>query len=160
MIKIYTIGVYNSTEDSYFNKLKSNNIDLFCDIRQRRGVRGAQYKYVNSNYLQSKLSDMGIKYLYIKELAPTTEIRQKQKDADNLNRETKKQRVTLGEVFASEYCNQILNKFDIGDLIEQIKSIGARNVVFFCVEEHAEACHRSLVANKIGKLLDSEIKNL
>lgn len=160
MIKIYTIGVYNSTEDSYFNKLKSNNIDLFCDIRQKRGVRGAQYKYVNSNYLQSKLSDMGIKYLYIKELAPTTEIRQKQKDADNLNRETKKQRVTLGEVFASEYCNQILNKFDIGDLIEQIKSIGARNVVFFCVEEHAEACHRSLVANKIGKLLDSEIKNL
>lgn len=59
MINIYTIGVYNSTEDSYFNKLKINNIDLFCDIRQRRGVRGSQYKYVNSNYLQSKLADMG-----------------------------------------------------------------------------------------------------
>lgn len=79
MIKIYTIGVYNSTESSYFRKLQENNIDLFCDIRQRRGVRGSQYKYVNSNYLQAKLQDFGIVYKYIKELAPTNDIRQKQK---------------------------------------------------------------------------------
>lgn len=160
MIKIHTIGVYNSTENSFFDKLKNNDIDLFCDIRQRRGVRGSQYKFVNSNYLQSKLSDMGIKYLYIKELAPTKEIRQKQKDADKLNGETKKQRTTLGEIFASEYRNQILDKFDLNNLIGQIKATGTKNVVFFCVEEQAEACHRSLVANKIGKLLGSEIKNL
>lgn len=38
MIKIYTIGVYNSTEESFFKKLQDNNIELFCDIRQRRGV--------------------------------------------------------------------------------------------------------------------------
>lgn len=160
MINIYTIGVYNSTEDSYFNKLKYNGIDLFCDIRQRRGVRGAQYKYVNSTYLQSKLSEMGIKYLYIKELAPTNEIRQKQKDADKLKGEAKKQRTTLGDVFISEYCSQILDKFDMRGLITRIKLIGAQNVVFFCVEEYAEACHRSLVAKSLGELLGSEIKNL
>ena len=51
MIKIYTIGVYNSTESSYFRKLQENNIDLFCDIRQRRGIRGSQYKYVSSQQL-------------------------------------------------------------------------------------------------------------
>ena len=101
MIKIYTIGVYNSTEESFFKKLQDNNIELFCDIRQRRGVRGSQYKYVNSNYLQSKLEELGIKYRYIKELAPTNEIRQKQKDADKLNGETKKQRKELGLVFKS-----------------------------------------------------------
>ena len=60
MIKIYTIGVYNSTESSYFRKLQENNIDLFCDIRQRRGVRGSQsgQPHQNSNsflrYLMSK----------------------------------------------------------------------------------------------------------
>jgi hypothetical protein len=27
----------------------------FCDIRQRRGVRGAKYSFVNSNRLQQKL---------------------------------------------------------------------------------------------------------
>lgn len=160
MIKIYTIGAYNTTEDSYFAKLESNDIDLFCDIRQRRGVRGSQYKFVNSNYLQSKLSDMGIRYLYIKELAPTKEIRQKQKDADKFNGETKKQRVTLGKVFASEYCNRILDRFDMDNLMEQIKSSGAKNVVFFCVEEQAEACHRSLVAHKISRLFGLEIINL
>ena len=103
MTKIFTIGVYNSTEDSFFTKLKNNNIDLFCDIRQRRGVRGSQYKYVNSNYLQQKLEELGIKYKYIKELAPTNEIRQKQKEVDKYNGENKKQRLVLGSVFTFEY---------------------------------------------------------
>lgn len=98
MIKIFTIGVYNSTESSFFKKLISNNIDLFCDIRQRRGVRGAQYKYVNSNYLQDKLKELNIEYEYIKDLAPTNEIRQKQKDVDKHNGESKKQRLVLGNV--------------------------------------------------------------
>ena len=75
MINIFTIGVYNSTEDSFFGKLTKNHIDMFCDIRQRRGVRGSLYRYVNSNYLQAKLKELGINYTYIKELAPTSEIR-------------------------------------------------------------------------------------
>lgn len=50
----YTIGVYNSTENNFFNKITKNNIDTFCDIRQRRGVRGAKYKFVNSIRLQKK----------------------------------------------------------------------------------------------------------
>ena len=103
MTNLFTIGVYNSTEESYFQKLVENKIDVFCDIRQRRGVRGSQYKYVNSNYLQNKLAELGIKYIYIKELAPTNEIRQKQKDADKLNNETKKLRTSLGQVFVNEY---------------------------------------------------------
>ena len=67
MIKIFTIGVYNSDEQSYFDKLINSDIDLFLDIRQRRGIRGSQYKYVNSNYLQARLKELGIEYLYIKE---------------------------------------------------------------------------------------------
>ena len=160
MIKIYTIGVYNSSESSFFGKLKDNGIDLFCDIRQRRGVRGSQYKYVNSNYLQSRLSDMGIQYLYLKDLAPTNEIRQKQKDADKLNGETKKQRTMLGEVFVREYRSQILDKYDVESLVKQLEATGRQKIAFFCVEECAEACHRSLVANRIGNLIKSNVINL
>lgn len=160
MIKIFTIGVYNSTEESYFNKLRDNNIDLFCDIRQRRGVRGSQYKYVNSNYLQGKLRELGITYQYIKELAPTNEIRQMQKDADKANGESKKQRTTLGPVFKSEYLKQILEPFDIEKLANGLISSGAKNIVFFCVEEKASACHRSLVAQKLASTLNCEIINL
>ncbi len=160
MINIYTIGVYNSTEEEFFNKILSNNIDLFCDIRQRRGVRGSLYKFVNSNYLQSKLQSLGIKYLYIKELAPTNEIRQKQKDADKINHETKKQRTQLGEVFVSEYQRRILSKYNFKQLEELIKEAHAFNIVFFCVEEHASACHRSLVAQELCKILNTKPINL
>lgn len=159
-IKIYTIGVYNSNEKSYFEKLIANDIGLFCDIRQRRGVRGSQYKYVNSNYLQSKLAEIGIEYKYIKELAPTNEIRAKQKEADKLNGETKKQRTTLGSVFKMEYQRQILEKFDMGALAEELVKSKAKNVVFFCVEECAAACHRSMVANRLAKLMGAEIVHL
>lgn len=160
MTNIFTIGVYNSTEESYFKKLVDNNVDVFCDIRQRRGVRGSQYKYVNSNYLQNKLAEMGIKYIYIKELAPTNEIRQKQKDADKLNNETKKLRTSLGRVFANEYKKQILDKFDLDVLVNELKKAGAQNPVFFCVEEKAEACHRSLVAKALSDKLDVSVINL
>ncbi len=160
MIKIFTIGVYNSTESTYFSKLVDNNIDLFLDIRQRRGVRGSQYKYVNSNYLQAKLQDLGIAYEYIKELAPTKEIRQMQKDADKKNGETKKQRTTLGEVFASEYTKQILENYDIESLAQRLVDSNAKNVVLFCVEENAAACHRSIVASKLAEILKSNIINL
>jgi predicted metalloendopeptidase len=160
MINVFTIGVYNSTEKGFFEKLAKNHIDMFCDIRQRRGVRGSLYRYVNSNYLQAKLREFGINYMYIKELAPTSEIRQKQKDADKLNNETKKQRTSLGKVFIEEYNSQILSKFDMKELVTTLEKAGAINVVFFCVEEHASACHRSLVAKEINKLYGNNIIDL
>ncbi len=159
-MKIHTIGVYNSTEKEFFDKLVDNKIDLFCDIRQRRGVRGAQYKYVNSNYLQSKLSDLRINYRYIKDLAPTDEIRQAQKEADKLNGETKKQRNTLGFVFRSKYNKLILEKFDFDALVMDFKQIEAQNIALFCVEEFPVACHRSLVAERLAKKLNCEVINL
>ncbi len=160
MINVYTIGVYNSTEDGFFDKLTKNHIDTFCDIRQRRGVRGSLYRYVNSNYLQAKLKELGINYKYIKELAPTSEIRQKQKDADKLNNESKKQRTSLGKVFVEEYNSQILSHFDMKNLVKTLEEAGSRNVVFFCVEEQASACHRSLVAKEISKLYGNNIADL
>lgn len=160
MKTIYTIGVYNSTEISYFEKLVVNKIDLFCDIRQRRGVRGSQYKYVNSNYLQNTLNNLGITYWYVKELAPTAEIREKQKRVDKLNNVTKRCRNTLGDVFSNEYCKSILDVFDIRRFVNEIDSNNFQNIVFFCVEENASACHRSLVAQRISEITGWKIVNL
>lgn len=160
MINVFTIGVYNSTEDVFFDKLTHNNIDLFCDIRQRRGMRGAQYKYVNSTYLQAKLAKLEIPYIHIKSLAPTNQIRQKQKDIDKQNNETKKLRDALGDVFISEYRKQILDIYDIESFIEELQVLGVKNIVFFCVEEHAKACHRSLVAQRFSEKLKTNFLNL
>lgn len=160
MIRIFTIGVYNSTEEEFFSKLINNKIQFFCDIRQRRGVRGSLYKFVNSNYLQIKLHELGIQYRYIKELAPTNEIREKQKIADKLNHETKKQRTHLGFIFEREYKKQIMDKFNFDNFLKEFSLVEDTNIVFFCVEEHASACHRSLVAQKACEILNINPINL
>lgn len=156
----YTIGVYNSTEQEFLDKLIENKIDSFCDIRQRRGVRGAKYAFVNSLKLQDNLKKIRIKYYYIPKLAPTTEIRNLQKKADLDNRELKSQRQHLGPIFKTEYNHSILNNFDFEQFIKDLKANGAQRIVLFCVEELAEACHRSLVANTLNQKYNYEITNL
>ena len=148
-MEFYTIGVYNSTEKEFFEKLTNNNIDTFCDIRQRRGVRGAKYSFVNSNRLQQKLNSLEIKYGYISDLAPTSGIRELQKQIDLEKGELKRERQELGEVFVIEYINRILKNFDFETFLEKLDQVGANKVALFCVEEHPEACHRSIVADKL-----------
>lgn len=151
-MEFFTIGVFNSTENEYFKKLTENQVDTFCDIRQRRGVRGSEYSFVNSNRLQLKLTELDIKYGHILELAPTTEIRELQKEADKKIGEYKRDRNKLGEVFTTAYTNTILNKFDFENFIEKLEEIGAKRIALFCVEEKHEACHRSIVSKKLEQL--------
>lgn len=159
-IKYFTIGVYGSNEDIFFKKLQDNKIDVFCDIRQRRGVRGSKYSYVNSKKLQTKLKELGINYLHISELAPTKAIREIQKDQDKVNNENKSQRTSLGETFIKEYKTRILDNFNFDQFEEKLKNIRANRVVLFCVEEKPEACHRSIVALKIKDLKNHDIVDL
>jgi uncharacterized protein (DUF488 family) len=159
-MEFFTIGVYNSTEKEFFDKLTQNNIDTFCDIRQRRGVRGAKYAFVNSNRLQQKLNDLEIKYGYIPELAPTSEIRELQKEIDEEKGELKRERQKLGKIFVIEYKNRILKNFDFEIFFESLDQIGAKRVVLFCVEEHPEACHRSIVADRLMNNFNYKISHL
>lgn len=158
-MKIFTIGVYGSSEQQFFRKLEENSIDTFCDIRQRRGVRGSEYAFVNSNYLQAKLADMNIRYGHIKELAPTSGIREKQKQVDLMNGEHKRDRTQLGSTFISEYKKHI-EHYAFDALVSYLDDIGANNVVFFCVEQYATACHRSIVAEELHQRYRYEVIHL
>ena len=151
-MEFFTIGVYNSTETEYFNKLIENNIDTFCDIRQRRGVRGAKYSFVNSNRLQEKLNELDIKYGHVLDLAPTSEIRDLQKEADAKLGELKRDRNKLGKIFTIAYKDRVLDKFNFDSFIDKLDEVGANRVVLFCVEEKPEACHRSIVTDKLEKI--------
>ena len=159
-MKIYTIGVYGSTEQEFFNKLVENRIDTFCDIRQRRGVRGSEYAFVNSNRLQSRLADLNIKYGHVSDLAPTTEIREMQQEDDLKHGEKKRDRNQLGNIFSLAYKNKIMQKFDFDNFVEKLDEIGANRIVLFCVETKPEACHRSIVANELNKRYNFEIIHL
>ena len=151
-MKFFTIGVYGSTEQEYFQKLTDNNIDTFCDIRQRRGVRGSKYAFVNSNRLQQRLNELDIKYAHIIDLAPTKEIRKLQKEADAKEGVLKRERDKLGKVFTIAYKDRILSNFDFDAFWEKLDEVAASNIVLFCVEEKPAACHRSIVSDKLEKL--------
>lgn len=145
-MEFFTIGVYHSTEETFFSKLTQNHIDVFCDIRQRRAVRGPKYTFANSNNLQRKLAALGIRYEHIVDLAPTTAIRQGQEEADHQKGILRSDRAELTPQFITDYKKEILHKFDFDAFLQHLKNTGAKKVVLFCIEEHAEACHRSIVA--------------
>lgn len=159
MMQIYTIGVYSSTEEEFFNKLVENNIDTFCDIRQRRGVRGREYAFVNSNYLQAKLRDLNIRYMHILDLAPTKEMREKQKIEDIRLGVKKRSRDSLGIIFSREFKHKI-SSFNFDEFHETLDRVGTSKIAFFCVEEKASACHRSIVAQEMKNRFNLQVTDL
>lgn len=151
-MEFYTMGVYGLKDHEFFGKLLENGIDTFIDIRRRRAVRGSEYVFVNSNRLQNKLKELGINYIHILDLAPTNEIREAQKKADAQTGTAKRTREELGPIFKHKYEKEILEKYDIGQLTDQLVQIGCRKALLFCVERQPNACHRSIVANKLQQL--------
>lgn len=158
-MKIVTIGVYGYTADEFFSDLQNAGVDLFFDIRWRRGVRGPDYIFANHKRLQARLESLGIGYIHRKDLAPTPEIRKKQQNVDKSERVTKRKRDELSEEFKNAYQQEILAHFDPYDFI---RSLGDNiNVVAFCcVERVPEACHRSLVASAIQDKVGVDVEHL
>jgi uncharacterized protein (DUF488 family) len=158
-IQLKTIGVYGLSEEDFFDTLQTAEVDTFIDIRQRRGVRGSAYAFANSQRLQARLESLGIRYLYLKELAPTLAVRRLQDEADKASKTAKRQRTTLGEVFVDAYRTQILDQFDPQTLLDQLPA-NAQVIVLFCVERQPAACHRSLVAQKLHQTLGWPVEHL
>src|SRR5579863_148962 len=131
--KIVTIGVYGFGSDQFFQALIDANVDTFCDIRRRRGMRGSAYAFVNSKSLQQKLHELGIRYLYIKELAPSQAIRKKQKQEDQTLGIAKRTRAGLGQSFMQAYEDECLSTFDSTAFIETLGQ-DTRVTCLFCVE--------------------------
>lgn len=155
-LKVKTIGVYGKTESEFFETLKKNNIDTFIDIRRRRGVRGAKYSFVNSTKLQNRLKELNINYIYEINLAPTSEIRELQKTSDKKHGIVKRDRNRLGTEFILAYKSEIITKYNFEQLLHSLKNKNAKNIVLFCVEEEAEACHRSLVTDHLRNIYSIE----
>lgn len=95
MLKLLTIGVYGFTDETFFHALTHAHINLLCDLRLHRGMRGPLYSFVNSTRLQQRLATRGIGYLHLKELAPAPSLRKLQKQGDRRAGVAKRTRVTL-----------------------------------------------------------------
>lgn len=158
-LELSTIGVYGFNESTFFDALVNRRIDTFCDIRLRRGMRGSKYSFVNSTYLQQKLQTLGIRYIHVKELAPTQEVRSVQQREDKLINVKKRERLTLSPAFVKAYNRVILSTFDSRSFVSNLVP-EARKIVFFCVEREPEACHRSLVVEKLASDLGASVEHI
>lgn len=158
-MNIVTIGAYGFQEETFFRALQAANVTLFCDIRQRRGVRGAEYAFVNSQRLQKRLAELNIAYEHRPELAPTPAIRTQQKAADKAAKIAKRKRSDLSPQFIATFQQDVLTHFNPQAWLAEI---GPQTsvVALFCVEREPAACHRSLVAQKLQADLGLSVRHL
>jgi uncharacterized protein (DUF488 family) len=150
--------VYGFTADEFLRTLRDADVRILLDVRQRRGVRGPEYAWANSKRLQAALSDAGIAYEHHLELAPTTEMRQLQYAEDDRQGVGKRSRRKLAPAYAERYTAEILNRADLGDVVAALPADGAG--ALFCVERDPEACHRSLIADRLASEYGLAVEHL
>lgn len=158
-MKFFTIGIYHRTQSGFFGALKESEIQLFCDIRRRRGIRGKQYAFGNSRSLQESLDGLGIDYWHLPGLAPTEEMVTRQVQVDNESGISRRNRQALSAEFVRDFKSEILSDFDFGNFLNILRQKAVERVVLFCLEQKPEACHRSLVAEHL-KLKGFEVEHL
>jgi uncharacterized protein (DUF488 family) len=146
--RLATIGVYGFTVDEFLRTLREAPVRLVLDVRQRRGVRGPQYAWANSKRLQAALADAGIGYQHHPELAPTTELRQLQYREDDRLGVGKRSREQLAPEYRERYTTEILDRADLDAVVEALPEAGAGALL--CVERDPEACHRSLIVERLA----------
>ena len=158
MPTIATIGVYEYDAASFIRALDAAGVTRVMDIRQRRGVRGPEYAWANSQRLQARLAGARIGYEHHPELAPDTELRHLQYRVDARHGVGKRSRVHLSPEYIRAYTEEILDLVPLEPFVRRlpVHGIGA----LLCVEATAEACHRSLVAQRLTERFGYEVVNL
>jgi uncharacterized protein (DUF488 family) len=146
---LVTVGVYDWDLEHFLAALGEAGVRLVLDVRQRRGVRGPRYAWANSLRLQAALAAAGLGYRHHPELAPTTELRHLQYAEDARLGVGKRSRVELAPEYVARYTREVLDPVDLTPVIEEIRAAGTASLL--CVERDPEACHRSLVAARIGE---------
>jgi uncharacterized protein (DUF488 family) len=147
MSRVVTIGVYEFSVDVFLDALRRADVRVLLDVRQRRGVRGSEYSWANAKRLQAALAEAGIAYEHHPELAPTTELRQLQYAQDDRQGVGKRSRAELAPQYRNRYIAEILDQADLEAVAASLPEAGAG--ALFCVERDPEACHRSLVAERL-----------
>jgi uncharacterized protein (DUF488 family) len=148
MKTVATVGVYGFRGDEFIAALRDAGVRLLVDVRQRRGVRGSEYAWANSQRLQRALADAGIEYRHLKELAPTTELRHLQYAEDARLGVGKRSRVELAPAYVARYTGEILDPADLEPLVDAMPDDAV--TAMLCVERDPEACHRSLIAERLA----------
>lgn len=153
-----TIGAYGFEPEQFFGALQRARVDVFLDVRQRRGMRGSRYAFANSSRLQAELEVRGIAYRHLKDLAPDASIRDLQRNQDAASGTTKTARTELAPEFIEAYEARRAVSFDWKALLDELSAF--RVPALFCVERSPSACHRSLVAEHLARVAEVDVEHV
>jgi len=157
-VNIITLGVYGFTEHAFRAALGRAKPDVFVDTRRRRGVRGHDYAFANSQRLQDLLADLGISYVHRLELAPPEAAIKAQDAADHAAAIRRRDRDHLGEALIAAYQREVLDGFDSREFVASLGD--PASILLFCVERVPQACHRSLLAARLAHDLDATVDDI
>lgn len=143
---IYTIGFTKKTAEQFFEKIKSNNIQIVIDVRLNNQSQLAGFtKGKDLAYFLKIICNC--LYEHQVKFAPTKEILTSYKK-DSISWE--------------EYVIQFNNLIELRDMntFFQEKYMQYENVLLLCSEATPENCHRRLLAEKFASEIGCKISHL
>lgn len=127
-----TIGYAGLNDESFLAKLRSHDVAVLVDVRDRPFSRN---RYFNQARLKGFLEEEGIAYLSFRELGVPADLRKKHREGGQLDDYLKAYRLMLRE--RQEAMS------GLSSLIEE------KTCCLLCLEHDPSECHRSVLAEEL-----------
>ncbi len=139
-MQIYTMGFTQKSAQQFFDKIKTNNIELLIDVRLNNQSQLAGFtKGKDLSYFLREICDC--RYDHNTNFAPTKEILQGYKKGE----------ITWAE-YEERYTALLLRRKAIEEFERSYSSYS--RVLLLCSEPTPENCHRRLLAEHLQRGLD------
>src|SRR3954466_10736405 len=144
MTTLATIGYQGTTVPSFLDTLRKARVELLVDVR---AVASSRRPGFAKTALAANLETVGIDYLHLRALGTPADGRSAARSGkhDQMRKIFLKHLATAG---AQDELHQL------ADLVQ------SRRVCILCFEADPAPCHRSIVAEALGKLVDVDVRHL
>lgn len=139
--RVHTIGYQGKKIGIFIHELQENDVRVLVDARSHTG--GRKLEFCKKNLSQS-LQENGIKYVHYKELG-TPEYLMKVMKSE-------------GTYSMDEYALHLDSKPEV--LNRVINEVEEESIAIMCFEKNYLECHRSVVADRISKLVGSIVNHI
>jgi uncharacterized protein (DUF488 family) len=143
-MKLATIGYEKETQAAVIGRLKAAGVEVVIDVRAVAASRRAGF---SKTLLSASLNEAGIGYVHLRQLGTPKPGRIA----------ARKGHVgEMHEIFKAHMAEPAAQL----ELAKATELARDRKVALLCYEADAQACHRSIVAERICDALGCEIENL
>ena len=144
-MKIATIGYESATQADVIGRLKAAGVEVLIDVRAVAASRRAGF---SKTLLAASLNEAGIGYVHLRELGTPKPGRIAAR---------KGHVAEMHEIFKAHMAEPAA-QLELAKATEFVRE--GKKVALLCYEADAQACHRSIVAERICEALGCEIENL